>query len=60
MASRGKANEKAHIDKEGLGDRCRVGQARSLNEDAIILGLALQQLGQNTDQVATHCTRRTL
>ena len=45
----------AYINKEGLCDRRRVSQPCGLDEDAIISGLALQQLGQDADQVASHC-----
>ena len=42
------------IDKKGLGDWARVGQARGLDNNGVKPALALHQARQDPDQVAAH------
>ena len=46
------------VDEEGLRDRCRVGHARCLDDDAVELELArrdaLGQLVEHNDEILAH------
>jgi hypothetical protein len=42
------------VDKEGLCHRRRVREARGLDQNAIELALALQQVADDADQIAAH------
>ena len=48
--------DRAHlvVDKEGLRDRRRVREPRGLDQDSVERAFALEQIADDTDQVAAH------